>query len=56
MILTEIKKNKFITIPEFSLVIKKSSPTIYRHIKSLSNDGILKRIGSRKNGYWEIIK
>ena len=54
-ILSEIRKNKYITIPELSKKIGKSEPTIYRHIENLMKKGLLKRMESRKAGYWEII-
>ena len=54
-IISEIRKNKYITIPELSEKINKSEPTIYRHIDSLVKKGLLKRVASRKSGYWEII-
>ena len=55
MILQEIRKNKYITIPELSKKIGKSEPTIYRHLEQLMSKGLVKRMESRKAGYWEII-
>ena len=55
-ILGEIRKNKYITIPELSKKIGKSEPTIYRHIEGLMKKDILTRMESRKTGYWEIIE
>ena len=55
MILQEIRKNKYITIPELSKKIGKSEPTIYRHLEQLMNKGLVRRMKSRKAGYWEII-
>ncbi len=54
-IIREIKKNKFIRIAELSQTIGKSEPTIHRHIDALVKSGLLKRVGSRKTGYWDII-
>ena len=54
-ILGEVRKNKFITISELSMTIGKSEPTIYRHVETLVAKGLLKRIGSRKAGYWKTI-
>ncbi len=51
-----IKSNKYITIPELSVKINKSNPTIYRHIDELVSKNIIKHIGSRKTGYWELIE
>lgn len=54
-IISEIRKNKYITIPELATKIAKSEPTIYRHIEQLMKKGLLRRMGSRKAGYWELI-
>lgn len=54
-ILFEAGKNKYITIPELSLKLKKSEPTIYRHLKKLMEKGAVKRSGSRKTGYWDVL-
>jgi len=51
-----IKDDKYTTIPEISNALNKSSATIYRYIEALEKEGLLKRVGSRKSGYWEIIK
>ena len=48
-----IKENKYVTIPELSSIIGKTSQTIYRHLKHLIEIGKIKRVGSRKNGYWK---
>lgn len=55
-ILGEIRKNKYITIPELSKKIGKSEPTIYRYIEGLMKKDMLKRMESRKTGYWKIIQ
>ncbi|MBP5279150.1 MAG: winged helix-turn-helix transcriptional regulator, partial [Erysipelotrichaceae bacterium] len=55
-ILSLIRKNKYITISEISKLTGKSKPTVYRHIESLNMHNLLVRVGSRKNGYWEIIE
>ena len=39
---------------ELAIKIGKSEPTIHRHIDALVSKGIVKRVGSRKTGYWEI--
>ncbi len=36
-------------------LFKTTTRTIARHIKSLQDSGELKRIGSRKTGYWQVI-
>jgi len=53
-ILEAIRKNKYITIAELAEVTGKSKPTVYRHMESLSESGKVKRVGSRKTGYWDL--
>jgi len=55
-ILELINKNSVITIRELSESIGISSRSIERNIKKLQHNNKLKRIGSKKGGYWEIIK
>lgn len=53
-ILALIAKNAYITVAEIAASIEKSTATVQRHIAKLVTMGIIERIGSRKNGYWEI--
>lgn len=53
-ILSLIKKNKYITIPELAEKCGKSEPTIHRHLDYLVKIKKIERIGSRKTGYWDI--
>ena len=51
-----IKENKYITFPELSKETAKSEPTIHRHLDRLIKLDIIRRVGLRKSGYWEITK
>lgn len=51
-----IIKNKHITIPEIATQIKVTERTIYRNISTLRGQNIITRIGSDKDGYWQVIK
>jgi ATP-dependent DNA helicase RecG len=53
-ILAEIKRNPKITNEELIKLTGKSRATITRRIKALRESGVLIRIGSNKNGYWEV--
>ena len=53
-IMAEMNDNKYVTIPALAIKIGKSEPTIHRRIDALVSKGIVKRVGSRKTGYWEI--
>jgi Fic family protein len=54
-VLELIKSNKNVTVDELADQLKKNRRTILRYIKKLKDEGKLKRIGSNKNGCWEII-
>ena len=49
-----IKENQNITIEECSIKINKSLRTTKNIFKNLKEKNILKRIGSKKTGYWEV--
>ena len=47
--------NPQITVPEIMNRLGKSESTIMRAIAELKKQGQVKRIGSRKEGYWETV-
>ena len=51
-----IQENKDITIEQIAHECDVSSKTIKRDIAKLKEDGKIKRVGSLKTGYWEIIE
>ena len=51
-----IKENPIITLDELAEAIGKSRRTVARQIKQLQEDGVIRRVGSDKTGYWEVIK
>jgi len=51
-----ISNNKFVSIPELSTKIKISTTAIENNLAKLKQKRILRRVGSAKGGYWEIIK
>ena len=55
-IFTHIKENPRITTVELSESIGLSIGGIEKNLRSLKADGIIRRIGPDKGGYWEIIK
>ncbi|MEG0518285.1 MAG: winged helix-turn-helix transcriptional regulator [Bacteroidales bacterium] len=50
-----IKENPKITLDELAEAIGKSRRTVARQIKQLQEDGVIRRVGSDKTGYWEVI-
>lgn len=53
-ILSWMKENSKITVHELSGQIGVGTTTVTKHIRALREKGILKRIGSKKNGQWVI--
>lgn len=54
-ILELIKLNKEISMLELSKQLHVSRITISRDLEKLREKGIIKRIGSKKVGFWEIV-
>lgn len=54
-ILKLIENNSSITTDEIVINIGKTSRTVSRYIRILRENNIIRRIGSDKNGYWEIL-
>ena len=54
-ILTEIKKNRYLTYEELANNLGISIATIRRNIKTLKDMGLIVREGSAKTGYWRVL-
>ena len=55
-ILGLIRDNPNITIAQLMLKTNLSEPGVKKNLKQLKGKGLIKRIGSNKTGYWEIVK
>ena len=55
-ILDLIRENPYVTTQEMADSIGIIRRTIAKHIKSLQEKGIIKRIGPDKGGYWKVIE
>lgn len=55
-ILDLITENNLITIPEMASLIKVTERSIERNIQKLQAEGMLKREGGAKGGYWKILR
>jgi predicted HTH transcriptional regulator len=53
-ILEEIEKKSSITYDQLADLLRKERTTIYRNIKKMVEMNIIKRLGSDKNGHWEM--
>ena len=54
-ILLLLKENPSFTIEDIMTNLDKSNGTIKEHISSLKKEGVLKRVGGRKEGHWKVI-
>jgi ATP-dependent DNA helicase RecG len=56
ILIKEIGKNKSISIPQMAEAAKRSTRTIERRLTALQTYGALRRVGSERSGYWEIVE
>jgi ATP-dependent DNA helicase RecG len=54
--LSLIKENPAISRKEISVKLNINPSAVQKHIQRLKSEGIIKRIGGDRGGYWEIIK
>jgi ATP-dependent DNA helicase RecG len=55
-ILLELKKDSSLTREELAKLVGVSSNAVKQHLSKLKEEGKIKRAGSTKSGYWEIIE
>ncbi len=56
LVLLELIKDNYITVTELCKIINYGQTTINKAIKVLKDKQYIKRIGSNKSGYWQILK
>ena len=54
VILNLIKENPFITQEELSEIVGIARKSIISNMKKLQENGLIKRVGADKNGYWQV--
>lgn len=54
-LLSSLIENKYNTTFDLSTKLNVSLPTITRHLNNLTKSGKIRRIGSRKTGFWQVI-
>jgi ATP-dependent DNA helicase RecG len=54
-ILDACRQRPSVTIPELSQLIGITERSVQRNIHNLQKDGLLRRFGGRKEGYWEVM-
>ena len=56
LVLDQLKENPKYTIDDIALKINKTVRTVQRSIDKLKQNGQIRRVGAKNNGYWEIIE
>ena len=55
MVLALIRKDSGITIARMMEAAGCSRPTVIRALRHLQERGLIRRVGAKKNGFWEIV-
>jgi ATP-dependent DNA helicase RecG len=55
IIIKEIAKNNKISVVKLAQLCNVSKSTILRNLNRLKKSGLLNRVGTEKNGHWEIV-
>jgi ATP-dependent DNA helicase RecG len=55
MILDICLEKPSVTIPELAGLIGITERSVQRNIQKLQKDGLLRRVGGRKEGHWEVL-
>lgn len=55
LIVGEIRNNPNVTIPQLQVKLNLSRAGVTKNLKLLTTNGIIRRIGADKNGFWEVI-
>ena len=53
-IIDVIKNNPFVTQEELAEIVGIARKNIVANMKKLQDNGLIKRVGADKNGYWQI--
>ena len=54
-LLNLLKENGELTINQMSDILGVSEKSVRIYLKKLTEDGLLVRVGARKNGHWQVI-
>lgn len=54
-ILDACREKPSVTIPELAALIGITERSVQRNIQKLQKEGLLRRIGGRKEGHWEVL-
>ncbi len=51
-----MSENPLVTINELAIMLSISDRAVSKHLKKLQEEGVIKRIGADRGGYWEVSK
>ena len=54
--LAAIRDKVEITIPELADIVGVTQRSVEQHLQKIQREGLLKRVGGRKLGYWEVVE
>ena len=54
LLMEQVRRNPQITTPELAVLLGLTEDGVNYHLRKLQKDGLLKRTGGRKSGYWEL--
>lgn len=54
-VLDYLRENPQSTKEQIAAAVSLSRSSVTRHIQALTTKGILRRVGSNKTGYWEVV-
>jgi ATP-dependent DNA helicase RecG len=55
-VLSHIKENPMVTAEQLAILLSKSSRTVQRYLNRLQKKNVIRRIGARKDGCWELVQ
>ncbi|MDE6114404.1 MAG: HTH domain-containing protein [Muribaculum sp.] len=50
-----MKDNPLVTINELATILSISDRAVSKPIKKLQSDGVIRRVGAARGGYWQVI-
>ena len=54
-LLSAIKENPYGTYNDYALILGRSNTSVKRLLQQMRTEGVIIRIGAKKNGHWEVI-
>mgnify|MGYP000367400088 FL=1 len=55
-IVSEMRNNPSVTTIELINILGLKKTSIQKYIRILQENGVVKRVGANKNGYWDVLK